>query len=1806
MKNFFTRFSSAILCSIAFFIGANQAFSEMQRKIDFSEKTESTINARSQNYVVKNAYRDIYTLVPFLKNEQVTTALMAACPGSIVVSAGPGACGSVVNFDFALTPLVPVPPDITIEQTSVTNVVNSTIYCSTGQTRYRRTFQHGGPTDLNVNYIRLGVFQANNDPVITINFYVGGNLIGSSTGSVPGTLNNTFYDFLISGVVIPAVSAFDVEIVTPAPFVQIFKLGRNDGGHPLGISEATITSSSCTNPQLVVEGVVGGDAMLFSVFGTPEEYEIEKLPNTGGLPNNTLNSGDLFPIGISYMRYRVTDAYGNILLTCPFTITVNPYANAVTSLACKGQVNVSLDGKCQAVLSSAQLLEGDNYGCFNTYTVNVTALNGSALGNIVGKAQLGQRLNYTVTGPNGNSCWGEILVEDKFGPEMICNDIYTTCSSPLTPGSAVSPRVTVPAIIANGSLTDQTPNSISYVIPVKGLNNSTINDLNVFIDVEHTRVSDLAATITSPDGMTITLFLNPGGSCTGDNLVVTMDDEAPNTHNTLVATCEPTIPAISGRFRPLAGNLLNIFDGKPLNGNWTVTIFDMVAGEGGTVKHIDLIFTQSGATVSFPTPNPVTWSHVAENIYLVNGIDNCSAATLSYTDTVIEEDCASFFSKVIRRCWTGTDALGNNGPPCCQIIYVYRNGLSTLQFPPNYDGIQAPVLSCLEYGTEVPGTDITGLPFGDLCYNVQILEPTDVRVDICKNSYKLIRTHKVIEWCSGQVIVHNQIIKVADEDGPDLECPDNVTINADDYTCSATYLVPKPQIYEECSDVLIYSLSYFPAGDLDDEYPYEVEFLTTNVNQNTGVISGLPLGHSWIKWTVQDECGNISQCHFRVTVIDEVRPTAVCDQITKVSIGGTGISIVDALTFDDGSHDNCGIFSYEVLRMDNGQPCLTSGGNLWKPTVQFCCADIGNTIMVSMRVTDLYGNSNTCMVEVLVEDKLPPFITYCPKDITLNCQADYTDFSVTGEAVAVDNCGIKSLKHQDDPYINQCGVGYINRTWTVEDNQGFRHSCVQVITLVDSSPFKESDITWPKNYETKICHSVLDPSTLPAGFNYPTVADDNCSLVAYHYKDQIFKFVDGACEKILRTWTVIDWCTYNENYPQLGYGWYERIQIIKLNNDIAPIFETPCEDRTFQIFGSCDGPVDFTMTGIDDCPEDNTNLIWKYELFTETGTTPIAVVNSPRFFRTMTPGKYKVRWTIEDKCGNHKICTHYITVVDAKKPTPYCLTSITTAVMNSDGTIAIWAKDYDLGSFDNCTHQDSLWFTFDGDKPVASKLHIRHYFKGNGLDASEAEYLAGVAQVWIPESKSSGILFDCQDIPDGKSQEITVNMWITDEAFNQDYCTVKLILQDNSDFCPDQSGDNVLVTGKILTADNKAVKGVKMQLQANLPELNKNLTTDLSGAFMFNQLPKQYNYTVTASMSGEVMAGVSTLDLVFMQRHILGMDNLLTPYQIIAADIDNNAKVTAADLVALRKVILGITNEFPNNQKSWRLLAGHQTFPNPSLPFPFNEQYVYNQLTTNKVNQNFIAVKIGDVNNSIVMNANEEGTEARTKNVLSLEVPAVSAEINDMVEVPFYAADFDDIFGYQFTLKFDPEVVTFERIKSGALNITEGNFGSNRADAGILTTSWSSETAVSRSSDEVLFTLVFRSNKNMVNSQLLAVSSEITPAAAFNDLNTAMNVQLGVRTQATQTANDGFELYQNTPNPFNENTSISFRIPEAGSVKLNVYDLSGKLVKNFNGYYEAGMNDVQIRKSDVGTSGVYYYKVEYGNHSSTRKMILIE
>lgn len=85
-----------------------------------------------------------------------------------------------------------------------------------------------------------------------------------------------------------------------------------------------------------------------------------------------------------------------------------------------------------------------------------------------------------------------------------------------------------------------------------------------------------------------------------------------------------------------------------------------------------------------------------------------------------------------------------------------------------------------------------------------------------------------------------------------------------------------------------------------------------------------------------------------------------------------------------------------------------------------------------------------------------------------------------------------------------------------------------------------------------------------------------------------------------------------------------------------------------------------------------------------------------------------------------------------------------------------------------------------------------------------------------------------------------------------------------------------------------------------------------------------------------------------------------------------------------------------------------------------------------------------------------------------------------------------------------------------------------------------------------------------------------------------------------------FTLAQNYPNPFNPTTQISYTLNESGPVTLKVYDILGKeLATLVNEFQNSGQHQVTFNAENI-PSGVYIYRIKFGNRLESRKMLLIK
>ncbi len=1201
----------------------------------------------------------------------------------------------------------------------------------------------------------------------------------------------------------------------------------------------------------------------------------------------------------------------------------------------------------------------------------------------------------------------------------------------------------------------------------------------------------------------------------------------------------------------------------------------------------------SPTNLGFPVPLADILNPSGPQPYIATGIDACGNVQLTYADSIVDRGCSDTTSVIYRK-WKATDASGFMAM-CWDTIYLLAGTLADIDLPPHYDGISVnpdgdapePILpacngSWTKFANGFPDTSATGTgaPKGVLCGKIQFFFEDDT-INTCGNGYKLLRTWIIVDWCHPQDrLEYIQRIKIADLDPPVLSCPGTRFVAADTistapWSCTAEYQLPVPQNIEhlpapdphgvyvigECSK-WTYEVSHLAARNPDDCTPDAGAIPTKDNIVRVGTspsglpiykVVNLPLGCNWIYYTVTDDCGHVTKCAYDIYVRDDVKPTVACDKHTVVALDEApgGLVRVPASVFDDGSFDNCALDTMLVRRIRDY--CGIRENTKFRGYVDFCCNDLNRDLSVILKVIDKAGNMSQCTVKVTVQDKLPPIITSCPKDTTIDCGVSLSGNlnARFGTPTWIDNCGA-TVKDSLLGSVNSCGLGTYTRVFTVTDQGGLKTTCLQRIHVVNSHPVTRKDIHFPSDTSlVNVCPGDLSPDNLGKPL-YPPF--DKCTQLAANYEDKVFSFVDGACIKILRVWSVLNWCTKEE---------WDTVQVIMVKNTNKPMI-LGCTTKYIDITdSSCTKDITLSVTGKDDCTPVN-ELKWTYTFTRSDGVKYNGHKNSATF-RKVPIGTHLMTWTVEDRCGNIEKCTQRVIVRDRKKPTPYCRTGIVTVLMNTTKQIAIWANDFNIGSFDNCTAKSKLRFSFSSD------------------------------------TTDKGKVYGCADLgPDGADSMHTVQMWVTDEAGNQDYCEVKVLLQDNQGVCAGTQNLKASIAGNVTAFhDGATIEDAEIFLTNSAIDLVEKQMSDDHGTYLF-KVPMHQNYSLKAKKNGNYGKGVSTRDIVEIQRFLLGMRNFDSPYQYIAADVNNSHSVSTADIIAIRRLVLGKDKAFKKSP-SWRFLDKGYQYPDPFKPWPVKESIAIDNMSKDMMHNDFLAVKIGDLTGDAGFGLTRDNAP-RSMKTLKLYTDVQKLEAGKTVKVPVYAETGIALEGMQMTIHL-PGGVSFKGIESAGINLSEQNIGLQALHQGFITLSWSEIGGKEIQNNQALFFLTLEAEREVDMSEM-NIGSEITKLEAF-DAN-GLDYQIRWRVSGKEGEEVAFKLLQNTPNPFNHTTTIGFILPEASNAILTVFDMSGKVIRKIEQHFGAGYNDIVIDMNNTGVTGVMYYKLETATHSATRKMVILK
>ncbi|MGB5024203.1 MAG: T9SS type A sorting domain-containing protein, partial [Saprospiraceae bacterium] len=519
-----------------------------------------------------------------------------------------------------------------------------------------------------------------------------------------------------------------------------------------------------------------------------------------------------------------------------------------------------------------------------------------------------------------------------------------------------------------------------------------------------------------------------------------------------------------------------------------------------------------------------------------------------------------------------------------------------------------------------------------------------------------------------------------------------------------------------------------------------------------------------------------------------------------------------------------------------------------------------------------------------------------------------------------------------------------------------------------------------------------DPRVLPYPYNYPTFNKLKCAQPMYSYKDTKYTVSDG-CMKILRDWKVIDWCQYKPNtYPTVGQWTYTQVIKLIVSDSTAKLI---CPlDTIIQSTMNCKGAY---------VKLDSAKAISKCGfLLSIKNNSPYSKSKGPDASGDYPLGTTEFYYTAEYGCGKEIKCKVRVTVKNKIGPVPYCLNGLIVALMpvdtNKDGTpddgmIAVWAKDFNLGSYHPCGYK-KLTFSFSADTSFKSRI------------------------------------FTCADL--GKNE---VQMWVTDSLGNQSYCKTYLEVQNNSAQIPDCKRKDsitttITVSGLVTDDQNQNLSDVKTVLKMKsgykiIPSLipviktwydtivrpnglklyirhtdttyitkydtisnqwSKELFSASNGTYKFGDLIKGQDYYLSLNKREFAYKGIDINDLIVLLKHISGSQPIVNTYKLVAADINSDGAINQIDFDLLYDVVSGAV-PYESLPFHWRFVRKAFVFTNPLNPFlnNFDQAFEIPAIAKSLLNVDYMAIRVGELDGITkgVINIQLQDRNARPENSLN-------------------------------------------------------------------------------------------------------------------------------------------------------------------------------------------------------------------------------
>ena len=726
-------------------------------------------------------------------------------------------------------------------------------------------------------------------------------------------------------------------------------------------------------------------------------------------------------------------------------------------------------------------------------------------------------------------------------------------------------------------------NTVSTTITIS--QNVAITDLNLRLDISHSYVEDMIITLTSPAGAAASIIYNGAADgCSGDNLVTLFDDASIN-----ALACN-----LGGNAFPevdyMPSNPLSIFNGELTQGDWTLSVEDTFSSDQGVVNSWGLEYTYEFDSQPLDVFLDITQNATVnaqdflESVTLACGGYSTLAGTplnVTVSFTIVDVGLTNVELEV-----TSDTGLITT---CTAIANVIENTTG------------GQVITCPEDITINCGEDSsptsTGLATAiSNCSTDSVVTFSDTVEANCGATQIITRTWTAQDACDNPIATCIQIITIVDQTPPVASCPADISVDTD---------------LNQCSAVVDYSIEGTDSCG------------SVTITQTSGLVSGsmFPIGDTVNTFEIQDECGNLSECSFVVTVLNNNDAQAICQNITIA---------LDAM----------GMASITPSDINGGTVVLCETPDITIDVDTFTCDNIG-TNNVTLSVVDAAGNISSCVAIVTVEDTIAPEVI---------CQNITVDLGSTGvanitaamvDAGSADACGIETASI-DTTSFNCSNVGLNIVTLTVTDSSGNTNSCTAEVLVQDTLA------------PTAICQDITielgpDGTATISSADIDNGSSDNCGEVTYEVSTTTFDCSDIGSN-------IVNLLVFDSN--GLASECFATVTVLDSASPTAI-----CQDITISLdldYTATITPADIDGGSIDNCTLSNTSIN----------------INT---FDCSNLGPNTVTLTVTDQNGNQSSCEAVVTVLEGLN-TPIAVCQNITVTLGEDGTSTIVATAIDAGS----------------------------------------------------------------------------------------------------------------------------------------------------------------------------------------------------------------------------------------------------------------------------------------------------------------------------------------------------------------------------------------------------------------------------------------------------------------------------------------------------------------------------------------------